>query len=134
MNRTKLTSAIRSISTADGYNFYTDGEVSMPRHITAYPALWLAPPRLEQVQGRRHGKVTYSVKLHALRDGLKLSPDERTQAWADMEQDVIDIFAQLSEQEFVVAVEELKVQHTSSSLTNHSEVAVTATAEVVTFF
>ena len=47
---------------------------------------------------------------------------------------MIDIFAQLSEQEFVVAVEELKVQHTSSSLTNHSEVAVTATAEVVTFF
>ena len=106
----------------------------MPRHITAYPALWLAPPRLEQMQGRRHGKVTYSVKLHALRDGLKLSPDERTQAWADMEQDVIDIFSQLSEQEFVVAVEELKVQHTSSSLTNHSEVAMTATAEVVTFF
>ena len=106
----------------------------MPRHITAYPALWLTPPRLEQMQGRKHGKVIYSVKLHALRDGLKLSPDERTQAWADMEQQLIDIFSQLSEEEFVVAVEYLKLQHTSSTLTNHSEVAVTATANVITFF
>ena len=134
MNREKLTSAFRSIATSEGYHFYTDGEGSMPRHITAYPALWLTPPRLEQMQGRKHGKVIYSVKLHALRDGLKLSPDERTQAWADMEQQLIDIFAQLSEEEFVVAVEYLKLQHPSSTLTNHSEVAVTATANVITFF
>ena len=134
MNRKKLINAIENIAQANGYNFYTDNEAMMPRFVAAYPAMWLAPPRFESMEGRNHGKITYSVKLHALHDGLKYTSEQRNAAWSKMESDLIESFAQLSQEDFVIAVEKLKVQHSSSTMTNHAEVATTATAEVITFF
>ena len=122
MNREKLTTAIKTIAERDGYNFYCDGEALMPRFVSSYPALWLTPPRFESMKGRNHGKIIYSVKMHAMQDGLKYSTEQRNAAWTKMEED------------FVVAVEQLKVQHSSATMTNHAEVAATATANVITFF
>lgn len=134
MNREKLTTAIKTIAERDGYNFYCDGEALMPRFVSSYPALWLTPPRFESMKGRNHGKIIYSVKMYAMQDGLKYSTEQRNAAWAKMEEDLVDIFSQLSEEDFVVAVEQLKVQHSSATMTNHAEVAATATANVITFF
>jgi hypothetical protein len=66
--------------------------------------------------------------------GAKLPPEERESIWARLEQDVVELFSSLSSEEFVVAVENLKIRHSSHTLTPHGEVAATATAEVVTFF
>lgn len=134
MNREKLINAIEKISKSNGYTFYFDGEEKMPRFITSYPAMWLSPPRFESMKGRNHGKVIYSVKLHAMQDGLRLPSVARNAAWNKMEGDLVDVFSQLSEEDFVVAVEKLKVQHSSATLTNHFEVATTASADVITFF
>ena len=134
MNREKLINAIENISKAGGYTFYFDGEEKMPRFITRYPAMWLSPPRFESMKGRNHGKIIYSVKLHAMQDGLRLDSAGRNAAWNKMEADLVEVFSQLSEKDFVVAVEKLKVQHSSATMTNHAEVATTASANVITFF
>lgn len=134
MNREKLINAIETIASADGYNFYSDGEKQMSQSLNHYPAMWLSPPRFESMKGRNHGKIIYSVKLHAMCDGLRLSPDERNTSWSQMESDLVELFSQLSQEDFVIAIEQLKVQHSSATMTNHSEVAATATANVITFF
>ena len=86
------------------------------------------------MEGRKHGKVTYDVTLHVMEAGAKLSPAERQQTWSRLEDELIEIFSKLSDAKRVIAVEDLKIRHTSSTLTTHGEVAATATAEVVTFF
>ena len=86
------------------------------------------------MQGRKHGKVTYSVTLHALEAGAKLPPEKREEVWARLEQEVVAMFSTLSQEDFVVAVDDLKIRHTSHTLTTHGEVAATATADVITFF
>ena len=134
MNRTFLINAIESIATADGYSFYTDSEERASQQIKSYPATWLLPPKFQQMEGRKHGKVTYSLTLYAMDAGAKLSPAQREQTWSRLEEDLIDIFSKLSDTERVIAVEKLKIQHSSLTLTTHGEVAATATADVVTFF
>lgn len=134
MNRNKLINAIGEIATAGGYNFQTDVEALTPHRTSAYPAMWLAPPKFESMSGRNHGKVIYSVKLHAVCDGLKYNAAGRNTAWTMMESDLLNLFSQLSEEDFVVAIEQLKMQHSCSTMTNHGEVATTATANVITFF
>ena len=39
--------------------------------IDRYPAAWLTPPRLKEVEGRRHGKRTYEIQLHLLQPGMR---------------------------------------------------------------
>jgi hypothetical protein len=51
-----------------------------------------------------------------------------------LEDELVEMFSKLSVAKRVIAVEGLKIRHTSSTLTTHGEVAATATAEVVTFF
>ena len=54
--------------------------------------------------------------------------------WARLEGDIVGMFSSLSQEDFVVAVEDLKIRHTSHTLTAHGEIAATATADVITFF
>lgn len=134
MNRDYLLQAVEGIATTNGYSFFSDSDERMSQQINTYPALWLSPPQFTAMEGRNHGKVTYSVTMHALKDGAKLSPAERRKAWLELECDLVEMLAQLSEQERILCVERLKVKHSSSTLTSHGEVAATATADVITFF
>ena len=86
------------------------------------------------MEGRTHGTITYNITAHALDAGAKLSPTERNARQAALEQDLLGLFSTLSEEDFVIAVERLKIKHTSQTLTASGEVAATATAEVITFF
>lgn len=134
MNRTKLLHAFEQSATANGYAFHSTDERYIPQLVHTYPALWLAPPLFQSMEGRTHGTITYSVTAHALDTGAKLSPSERNTRQTALEQDMLGLFASLSEEAFVIAVENLKIKHTSQTLSAAGEVAVTATAEVITFF
>ena len=59
---------------------------------------------------------------------------EREAAYARLEGDVVELFTALSKADVVVAVEKLTVRPQTRTFTNHGEVAVTATADVITFF
>lgn len=134
MNREKLINAVESIATAEGYKFLSAEERYIPQHTTHYPTLWLLPPQFHSIEGKNHGTVTYSVKLHAIGEGAKQSPKQRNTTRTELEQMLINVFTTLSEEDFVVEVENLKIAHTSHTLTSHGEVAATATAEVITFY
>lgn len=134
MNVKKLNSAIEQSATANGYHFHSAEERYIPQLTTAYPTLWLTPPTMKQMEGRTHGRITYSLTMHALDAAAKLPPEERNQRWAEMEGDLIGMFTQLSKEDFVVAIEHLTLRQSSHTLTSHGEVAVTATADVITFF
>ena len=134
MNRKKLIQAVERIATADGYTFHSTDDSEMPHTIRQYPLVWLSPPFFTSMEGRKQGKITYSLTLHAMQADAKLPPAERERVWAQLEEDVVGMFSTLSEEDFVIAVEDLKIRHTSHTHTPHGEICATATAEVVTFF
>lgn len=134
MNRTHLLQAFSRTATADGYHFHSTDERYIPQLVTAYPALWLSPPEFKQMEGRKHGTITYNIKAHALASGAKLSPTERTARHTELEEELVKVFSSLSEEDFVVAVENLSIRHTSQTLSSAGEIVATATAEVITFF
>lgn len=134
MNREKLTSAIQTIATAEGYKFYSGEERRVPQFVEGYPALWLTPPEFSSMEGRKHGSVIYSVKLHALCEGAKLSAAERSTTRCVQEEALVKLFTTLSNEMFVAEVENLKIRHSSQTLSSHGEVVTTATADVITLF
>lgn len=134
MNRTNLLKAVEESATANGYHFYTGDEHYIPQLATAYPALWLNPPKFQSIEGRRHGKITYAVTLHALGASAKASPEEHTQAGTQLEEQLLSTFTSLSEADFVVAVENLQIKHQSLTRTAVGDMTATATADVITFF
>ena len=134
MNRTNLLKAVESSATANGYHFYTGDEHYIPQLATAYPALWLNPPKFQSIEGRTHGKITYAVTLHALGANAKASPDELREMSAELEEQLLGTFSSLSEADFVVAVENLQIRHQSLARTAVGNATATATADVITFF
>lgn len=134
MNRKAIIQSLDTLSTAKGYTFYSGADPLLPQRVKSYPALWLAPPKFKSMEGRKHGRMTYSLTLRALAHAPKLDPAEHEAAWQSMERDVIEIFSALSELEGIVAVENLSLKSDFATLTSSGELALTATAEVVTYF
>ena len=104
------------------------------REIVLLPAAWLPPIRLKEVEGRLHGRATYSVELRLLHPGAKLSSERRNEVWSQTELQLFDLFTQLSTDPKVIAVENLTVQPGSGAYTPHGEISQTAKADVITCF
>ena len=121
MNRTYLTRAIRELAGVYGYTIHTDTDDRTPREIVLLPAAWLPPIRLKEVEGRLHGRATYSV-------------ERRNEVWSQTELQLFDLFTQLSTDPKVIAVENLTVQPGSGAYTPHGEISQTAKADVITCF
>lgn len=134
MNRKLIIQSLDSLATAKGYAFYNDSDEQLPQRVKSLPAVWLSSPKFKSMEGRKHGKMTYSLTLQALAYGAKLPPTEREQAWEQMERDVIDIFSSLSQCEKVIAVENLTLKSGFATFTSSGELSLTACAEVETFF
>ncbi len=134
MNRKTILEAFNQAAAAVGYKFYSDEEGRAPVSVKEYPALWLAPPQFVKMEGRKHGRITYSVTLHAMRQGAKHTAEMRNDEWAAMEESLLEFFNLLSQHHLVAVVDKLTIRNSSMSLTAHGEVAATAEAEVVTIF
>ena len=134
MSRKSIINSLQAIATDYDYEFYADEERYITQGVKRLPALWLTPPQFHSKEGRTHGKITYSVTLHALAEGAKLPPREREAAWEVLESDLVEIFSALARSESVIAIEKLKIKRNIASLTALGEISATATAEVVTFY
>lgn len=121
-------------ATAKGYTFYSDVEELARSTVKILPAVWLSPPKFSSVEGRKHGKITYEVTLHAMCDGVKCASAARNQSWTQMEEELVEIFSLLSHNEKVATVRELTIRNTTNTLACCGEVVATATAQVVTLF
>ena len=134
MNRNSIVESLRTLATAYGYAFYTDEARLLPQNVKSFPALWLLPPEFKSKEGRTHGKITYSLQVHALAEGAKLPPAEHETVWSKLESDLVKIFARLSQCERVIAVGKLSMKCNFATLSSQGEISATATADVVTHF
>jgi hypothetical protein len=134
MNRKTIIDAVEQAATARGYNFYSDEAENVRTIIKRLPALCLTPPKFLSMQGRRHGKITYEVTLHAIRNGIKCSPDQKDAIWAELEQHLLDIFSLVSQNEKVAAINDLTIDCTSHGKVLVGGVEATAKARVETLF
>ena len=57
MTRVHLAQLLRDLTSAHDYAFFSAPDEYMPSEIDRYPAAWLAPPRLKEVEGRRRAAV-----------------------------------------------------------------------------
>ena len=134
MNRNSIIQALDTIAKTKGYTLYTDADSLLPQRLKSFPAIWLSPLKFKSMEGRKHGKITYLLSLKALTQAAKLPPADHEGVWAKMEDDVLEIFSALSQQERVIAIENLSLKSNFATLTSHGELSLEATAEVITFF
>ena len=120
MTRVHLAQLLRDLASAHDYAFFSAPDEYMPSEIDRYPAAWLTPPRLKEVEGRRHGKRTYEIQLHLLQPGMRLTHAERAR--------------RLTEDPKVICVERLSIRSRTCAFTNHGEISQSATAEAVVWF
>ena len=71
MTRVHLAQLLRDLASTHDYAFFSAPDEYMPSELDRYPAAWLTPPRLKEVEGRRHGKRTYEIQLHLLQPGMR---------------------------------------------------------------
>lgn len=134
MNRNYLTDLIRTIAEEHNYNFVLAHEHAIAGAVRAYPAAWLTPPVMLSKTGRRHGRIRYSVRLRLLAEGLRMPPPQRARTAAAAEQELIEIFTELSTAGKVAVVDELRITMSEFTLTPHGEMAATADAVVETIY
>jgi hypothetical protein len=134
MNRTSLVEAVQEIATQKGYTFCPTSAEGLPAHASKLPTLVMIQPKMLRIEGRKHGKITYNLTLHLLHRGATLPPDEQTALLNRAEDDAIDTLTILSTHPQVIAIENLQTSASTSRLSHHGDVTITATAEVVCHF
>ena len=134
MNRAYLTNAIRTLVRNEGCAFVEAAPHDIAGRITAYPVAWLEPVVLQSKSGRSHGRIIYSVRLHLMHEGLRMSPDERSATFDKAERTLLDIFTRLSNDPRIACVDGLTIRVSQFAHTPHGETAATAEAEIETIY
>ena len=133
MNRAFLCSAIEGLVSKCGYNFQLSDEAYYPTTVCRYPAAFMSQPKFSSLEGRKHGRITYSVLLTLAQNGAKMSPSERNSTLSTMEEQAMNIFVELSQNEKVAVVENLTIV-AHSEIDTHGAISIEAEAQVVTIF
>ncbi len=134
MNRAILCSAIEGLSSQYGYHFHLNDEAYYPTTVSRYPAAFMTQPKFESIEGRQHGRISYKVSLRLARQGAKLSPTERNELLCRMEEELVEIFVDLSKEERVAIVNSLSISPCTESIDNHGAIALEAKAHITTIF
>lgn len=134
MNRTLLCRAIEGLVTRCGYELCQHDRSYYPSSLSHYPAAFLSTPKFVAIEGRKHGRITYNVSLIVAQQGAKLSPTERNELYAEMEQQLLEIFVELSKEGLVAVVDNLTISPCAEAIDHHGAVAMEARAEIETIF
>ena len=94
----------------------------------------MSQPKFSSLEGRKHGRITYNVSLIVAQQGAKLSPTERNELYAEMEQQLLEIFVELSKEGLVAVVDNLTISPCAEAVDHHGAVAMEARAEIETIF
>lgn len=134
MNRANLCSAIEGLASRYGYDFSLNDKSYYPTAICRYPAAFMLQPEFVAMEGRKHGRITYKVSLRLAKQAAKLSPKERNDMVAEMEQQMVDIFSELSLSPAVAVVKELTIKPLAEAIDIHGAMAIEAQAAIETIF
>ena len=133
MNRTLLCGAIEGLVSKYGYNFQLSDKAYYPTTVCRYPVAFMPQPEFKSLEGRKHGRITYSTSLILAENGAKLNSEQRNTAFSAMEETAMNIFVELSQNEHVAVVENLTiVPH--GEVDAHGAISIEAKAQVVTIF
>lgn len=133
MNRALLCSAIEGLVSKCGYEFYLNDKSYYPVTVCRYPAAFMSQPEFVSLEGRKRGRITYNVSLTLAQQGAKLSPQERNSLLAEMEQQLLQLFVELSQEASVAVVDNLTITPIAV-VDNHGAIAIEAKAKVETIF
>ncbi|MBQ5635229.1 MAG: hypothetical protein IIV10_02850 [Alistipes sp.] len=134
MNRLSLSTAVQRVANAKGYDFHTVSAEYLPAFASTKPTILMLHPKFQKIEGQKHGKITHSLTIHALQNGAKLPHDARTAMLETLENDMLDLLTALSNESFVVAVEEINLTPSTLKMSVSGDVAITATCLLTTFF
>lgn len=134
MNRTLLCRAIEGLVSRCGYHFQVNDEAYYPTTVCRYPAAFMSQPKFVRIEGRNHGRITYNITLRFACQGAKLAPQERRSALEEMEQQIIEIFVELSRDKQIAVVDNLTIVPSAEAIDTHGALAMVAQADVTTIF
>ena len=134
MNRAYIAEKLRTLAEKHGYSFVESPAGQIAGRIAAYPAAWLEPLVLQSKSGCHHGRIIYSVRLHLMHNGLRMSPAQRNQTFDEAEQTLLKIFTELSTDARVACVDELTIKVSQFAHTPHGEIAASADALIDTIY
>ena len=134
MNRTLLCRAIEGLVMRCGYDFRQHDRSYYPSSLSHYPAAFLSTPKFVAIEGRKHGRITYNISLIVARQAGKLSPTERNELYAQMEQQLLELFVELSKEGLVAVVDNLTISPYAEAVDPHGAIALEAQANIETIF
>lgn len=134
MNSKKITEAMSRICRGHNYLFGTGTVQRALCDKSGEAAAWLLPPTLCMVDGRRHGRATYSLTLYLSRRRLRRDSTEAASTADSLQDDALTIFSELSKEPFAALVAELRIKTRSCGLRPDAGVEIVVTADVETIF
>lgn len=134
MNSKKITEALSRICGSLDYRFDTGTARRALSDRSSYATVWMLPPALRMVDGRHHGRATYSLTLHISRRQLRPDSVMTTTLLDRMQSDVLTMFTHLSEEPFVALVDQLKIETKDMGLRPDPGANIVVTANVETIF
>lgn len=134
MDRVKLISAVQQCCGKSGYSFRTLGTGYISAQAPKMAAALLEEPVFLSIEGRNHGRITYSVVLHLLDKGMRNSPEQLSQQISRMESDMLEVMSQLSKCKDIAQVSNLNITPATHTVLGRGEIGVTARAEVEVIF
>ncbi len=134
MNRFAFTRALLSSIEGAGYSSIVAPQSQLMGGEVSLPTVWVEPLDIVEIDGRKSGKVHYSLTLGMLCDSGNNTLSDRSFQASEMEGEIFNILSQLSLYDCVIAIEDITTSVAKQPLTRFSEVAVVAKARVVTHF
>ncbi len=134
MNSKKITESLSRICGSLGYRFDTGTAHKALCNNGGYATVWMLPPTLRMVDGRHHGRATYSLTLHVTRRQLRPDNVMTTTLLDRMQSDALAMFTELSEEPFVALVDQLKIETKGMGLRPDAGANIVVTANVETIF
>ena len=134
MNRAILCSAIEGVVSKFGYDFTLNDDAYYPATLCRYPAAFLSQPKFVAMEGRKEGRITYKVSLYLAQQGAKLSPKGRNDLLAEMEEQMVNIFVELSQHKRIAVVRELTIKPLAGAIDQHGALTMVAEANIETIF
>lgn len=129
-----LIRALETIASKSGYKFHSGKQEILTQSVKEYPAAWLTTPYLRKVEGRKRGRVSYDITLHLMKLAPKLTPTQQSKLLGTMEQQLLTMFQDLTLDNSIVTIDDIRVKSNTFSLTNHGEISQSATATVILIF
>lgn len=134
MLRKQLRAAIEKAARQSGYEFFQGFPYRMNSITVRFPALWLVPPKMTRIDGRREGEARYRVEMHLMHLNRKFTETDKEQRWETMERDALRIINRIGPEEGIFCTAAISLTPSEFTLTAHGELSLKAEFDATLYF